>query len=91
MTRCNATAYLVDADMRVIPDITVVCELELAEVLDPDESFDLEVDIAPAETIREQRIATEGVVIELALHRCSVCGLEPEPECYERRNVDRVA
>lgn len=108
MTRCNATAELVDANMRIIPGITLVCELEaghnerqlvelgehipggyrppedewvgtaryypatehahtlrwpdptaaeLAEVLDPDESFDLEVDIAPEAVLEQQQNA----------------------------------
>lgn len=118
MTRCNATAELMDANMRIIPGITLVCELEaghhldrrehplgglideadygealleyqrrtgrnrwwggdwrvvpatehahtlrwgdptaaeLAEVLDPDESFDLEVDIAPEAVLEQQQ------------------------------------
>lgn len=33
---------------------------ELAEVLDPDESFDLEVDIAPASAIRQQQRNSEA-------------------------------
>lgn len=66
------------------------------ERYDADESFDLEVDIAPAETIREQRVATVGATVEPAPTpdanpRCSVCGLDAEPECSERRHVDRVA
>jgi hypothetical protein len=55
---------------------------ELAEVLDPNESFDLEVDIAPAETIREQRDATEATGVPDANPRCLVCGREVEADVH---------
>lgn len=135
MTRCTATAALMDADMQVIPGITLPCELEaghdsgpfpryapdddprgvrrilmhptehrhtltwgnpsvdeLAEVLDPDESFDLEVDIADEATLEAQQNAgiDNGTVgpgeerdyprIPDAAPRCLECGREVEPD-----------
>lgn len=147
MTRCNATAELVDANMQVIPGITLVCELEaghhldrrehplgglidevdygeavleyerrtgrnrwwgdawrvvpatdhaftfrwadptadeLAEVLNPDEAFDLEVDIADEGTLIEQTAAAEdnGMFgpseVDIV---CPVCGAYGAMQC----------
>lgn len=142
MTRCTATAALMDADMQVIPGITLQCELEaghtdpryadpqplyaglhqpyevepgephaftfrwgdptaaeLAEVLDPDESFDLEVDIADEATLEQQQNAgiDNGTVgpgeerdyprIPDALPRCAECGREVEPDVHSTNGI----
>lgn len=54
---------------------------ELAEVLDPDEAFDLEVDIAPAEVIESVE------TIPVARPRCSVCGRETVPDPLSTNGV----